>query len=42
MRSVGQAVADALPRGRYTVLAGQTHNVSIEALAPGLRDFFAE
>jgi pimeloyl-ACP methyl ester carboxylesterase len=41
MRTIGQTVADALPNGSYTVLAGQTHDVSIEALAPVLRDFFA-
>jgi hypothetical protein len=40
MRDVGKAVADALPNGRYAVLDGQTHDVSIAALAPVFAGLF--
>jgi pimeloyl-ACP methyl ester carboxylesterase len=36
-----QAIADALPEGRRRTLEGQTHDVSAEALAPALEEFFA-
>ena len=41
MQHAGKAVADALPNGRHAVLDGQTHDVSIAALAPVLSDYFA-
>ncbi len=37
----GQAVAGAIPGAAHRVLDGQTHNVSAEALAPELLEFFA-
>lgn len=40
MRHGAQTVADALPDGQYRTLAGQTHDVSPEALAPVLKEFF--
>ena len=41
IRTIGKAVADALPNGRYAILAGQTPDASIDALAPALQDFSA-
>jgi len=41
MRSGVQALADALPHGRYQTLDGQTHDVAIAVLAPVLDAFFA-
>jgi pimeloyl-ACP methyl ester carboxylesterase len=35
-----QAVADILPNARHFSLEGQTHDVSMEALAPVLVEFF--
>jgi thioesterase domain-containing protein len=40
VRNAAQAVADALPLGQRRTLAGQTHQVSPDALAPVLLDFF--
>ena len=41
MRNAAQAVADALPNAQRRTLAGQTHDVAPEALAPVLEEFFA-
>jgi len=41
MRSGVKALADALPRGEYRTLDGQTHDVAIAVLAPALEAFFA-
>jgi pimeloyl-ACP methyl ester carboxylesterase len=40
LASAGRAVAAAIPGAVRRVLAGQTHNVSPEALAPELLEFF--
>jgi hypothetical protein len=40
LRHAVQAVADALPNAQRRTLAGQTHDVSPEALAPVLEEFF--
>ncbi len=40
MIDVGRQVADALPNGRLSVLEGQDHSASPEALAPVLTEFF--
>ncbi|MGI8588771.1 MAG: alpha/beta fold hydrolase [Chloroflexia bacterium] len=40
MHRSGVALAEALPHGRQLTLAGQTHEVAAEALAPVLIDFF--
>ncbi len=40
LRLAVQAVAEALPGARRLTLAGQTHNVSMKALAPVLKEFF--
>jgi hypothetical protein len=37
-----QAVADALPNAQRRTLKGQPHNVSPEAIAPVLVEFFKE
>ncbi len=41
LRNAAQAVAGALPGAEHRLLAGQSHNVSMRALAPALMDFFA-
>jgi len=41
MRRTGQAVADAIPDAQHRTLAGQTHDVAAEAIAPVLVEFFA-
>ncbi|CAL9590171.1 alpha/beta fold hydrolase [Streptomyces griseomycini] len=41
MREAARAVADAVPRGAYRVLEGQTHMADPEVLAPVLAEFFA-
>lgn len=41
LRAAVQAVADTLPGARHRVLKGQSHNVSMKALAPVLAEFFA-
>ncbi len=40
LRHAVQAVADALPNAQRRTLEGQTHDVSPEALAPVLEEFF--
>jgi pimeloyl-ACP methyl ester carboxylesterase len=40
MRDTAKALADALPNGEYRLLEGQAHDVSAEALAPVLVEFF--
>lgn len=42
LRRAAKATADALPNGRYQTLAGQSHDVSPEALLPALTKFFAD
>lgn len=41
MREATRAVAEAVPQGSYRSLAGQTHMVEPNALAPVLAEFFA-
>ena len=41
-RNAVQAVADALPNAQRRTLAGQTHAVSPDVLAPILVEFFAD
>ncbi|MER6572399.1 alpha/beta hydrolase [Streptomyces sp. NPDC001093] len=41
MHRAGQAVAEAVPRGTYRVLPGQTHMVEPEVLGPVLAEFVA-
>ncbi|MFG0284619.1 MAG: alpha/beta fold hydrolase [Phycisphaerales bacterium JB039] len=41
LRNAALAVAETLPGAGHMVLAGQSHNVSMKALAPALLDFFA-
>lgn len=41
LRNAVQALADAIPGAQRRMLAGQTHNVSGEVLAPVLEEFFA-
>jgi pimeloyl-ACP methyl ester carboxylesterase len=36
-----EALADAIPKGQYRALEGQTHEVAPEALAPALVEFFS-
>ena len=40
MTNAGQAVAETIPAAAHRVLDGQTHNVSPQALAPELLEFF--
>ena len=40
MHTAAVALADAIPNGQHSVLEGQTHEVSPEALAPVLVAFF--
>ncbi len=40
LRSAVSAVAEAVPGARMQMLKGQTHNVSVKALAPVLVEFF--
>lgn len=40
MASAGHAVAKAVPHAVHRVLDGQNHNVSAQALAPELLEFF--
>ncbi len=40
MRESAVRIAAAVPRGTQQILAGQTHDVAVEALAPVLRAFF--
>lgn len=41
LRASAQAVADALPNGRLSTLAGQGHDISPEATAPVMTEFLA-
>ncbi|MFF8034192.1 MULTISPECIES: alpha/beta fold hydrolase [unclassified Streptomyces] len=41
MREAARAIADAVPRGTYRTLGGQTHMVEPDVLAPVLAEFFA-
>jgi pimeloyl-ACP methyl ester carboxylesterase len=41
MRETASTLAEALPKGQTTTLEGQEHNVSPEALAPVVKEFFA-
>ncbi len=40
MRTAARAVAESLPHAQYRTLAGQTHEVSSQVLAPILAEFF--
>lgn len=40
VRQAAQALADALPDGRYRTLSGQGHDIAPEVLAPVLEEFF--
>ncbi len=42
IQEAAAALAAALPQGRHLTLEGQSHDVSSDALAPILADFFAE
>lgn len=41
LREAARAAANAIPGSRLRTLEGQTHNVSVKALAPVLTEFFA-
>lgn len=41
LREAARTVADAVPRGTYRTLEGQSHMVDPNVLAPVLADFFA-
>lgn len=41
LRNAAQVVADALPDGRRRTLKGQTHDISADATAPVLAEFFS-
>lgn len=41
LRNAARAVADALPGGRLCTLAGQTHDLAPDAIAPPLAEFLA-
>jgi pimeloyl-ACP methyl ester carboxylesterase len=41
MRRSAQAIADALPKGQYDTLEGQTHDIDPAIVAPVLETFFA-
>jgi pimeloyl-ACP methyl ester carboxylesterase len=40
LREAARAIADAVPTARHRELAGQTHNVKPEVLAPAAVEFF--
>lgn len=40
MRDTAQALTSAIPNAQYRTLEGQTHDISAEAMAPALIDFF--
>ncbi|MGI5403076.1 hypothetical protein ACQEVG_27230 [Streptomyces sp. CA-135486] len=40
LRDTARAVSECLPRGRHQTLAGQTHEVAPQVLAPLLTEFF--
>ena len=39
LRKAAEALAAVLPDGKHRPLAGQSHNPSMEALAPALEEF---
>jgi pimeloyl-ACP methyl ester carboxylesterase len=41
MRQTGQAFAEAMPEGQYSILAGQTHDIAPAVVVPLLEKFFA-
>lgn len=41
LRNAARALADAVPNAEHRLLAGQSHNVSMQALAPVLLEWFA-
>ena len=41
MQTAVKSVADAIPNSQYSILDGQTHQVSAKSLAPVLAAFFA-
>jgi pimeloyl-ACP methyl ester carboxylesterase len=41
MHHSAKALAEAMPHGEYRILTGQTHEVSAEAIAPALVEFFS-
>ncbi len=41
MRATAEALTNAIPNARHEVLAGQSHDVDTQALAPLLLDFFS-
>ncbi|HEX6710546.1 MAG TPA: alpha/beta hydrolase [Rubrobacter sp.] len=41
MRETAQALADVIPDAQYRILEGQEHNVSPDAIAPVMVEFFA-
>lgn len=41
LREAARAAAEAIPGAEHRTLEGQTHNVSVNALAPVLEEFFA-
>lgn len=42
LQKAAAAIVEVLPNARHRTLEGQAHNVSMKALAPVLREFFAE
>ena len=40
LRKAAEAIAEVLPHATHRVVAGQSHNVSMKALAPVLKTFF--
>jgi hypothetical protein len=40
MHETAMTLANAMPKGQHHTLDGQTHEVSAEALAPVLAEFF--
>jgi pimeloyl-ACP methyl ester carboxylesterase len=41
LQKAARAVADAIPGARHVTLAGQTHNVKPDVLAPAVVEFFS-
>jgi hypothetical protein len=42
LREAAQAIADTIPAAQHRELAGQTHNVKPDVLAPAVVEFFTE
>ncbi|MFC5522757.1 alpha/beta fold hydrolase [Polaromonas jejuensis] len=40
LRLAARAIANGVPGAQHRTLKGQTHNVSLQVLAPVLREFF--